>query len=150
MLCDRLVYLFKEILRLPTLSVEFCDGQIAVLGLIDMSQSGTLNNFIPREYSLEESDTLRHVNAAETDLVGELGKVHYQEQITAFESDDISVAIVSLYALVELISRYERHDLSECCLSQIHYICLLQYALQKYKIKSRKNNILVTHRQQLI
>lgn len=34
MLCDRLVYPFKEILRLPTLSVEFCDGQIGMRGVI--------------------------------------------------------------------------------------------------------------------
>ena len=43
------------------------------------------------------------------------------------------------------ISRYERHYLSEYGLSLIHDFYLLQYYLQKYKIKSRKNFIRVMH-----
>lgn len=87
----------------------------------------------------------RCINAAETNLVCELSKAHHQELVSAFEPDGMSIAIVSLYALVELISWYERHNLSEYGLSLIHDFRLLQYDLQKYKIKSRKNNIRVTH-----
>ncbi len=76
-------------------------------------------------------------------------KIYYPELayklVSAFEADGMSIAVVSLYALVELISWYERHDLSEYGLSLIHEFCLLQYDLQKYKTKSRKNNIRVTH-----
>ena len=67
--------------------------------------------------------------------------------VSASEPDGMSVAIVSLYAFVELISWYKRHYLSEYGLSLIHDFYLLQYDLQKYKIKSRKNNIHVTHRE---
>ena len=66
------------------------------------------------------------------------GKTHHHELVSAFELDGLSVAIVSLYAFVKLISRYERHCLSEYGLSLIHNSYLLQYYLQKYKIKSRK------------
>jgi hypothetical protein len=70
---------------------------------------------------------------------------HDHKLVSAFELDGMSVAIVSLYAFVKLISRYERHYLSEYGLSLIHDFYLLQYYLQKYKIKSRKNFIRVMH-----
>ena len=84
-------------------------------------------------------------NAAETNLVSELRKAHHHKLVSAFELDGMSIAIVSLYALVEFISWYERHNLSEYGLSLIHDFSLLQYNLQKYKIKSRKNQIRITH-----
>ena len=116
-----------------------------ILGLVDMSQSGTLNILYSARIEFGRECHQRCINAAEANLVGELGKTHHQELVSAFESDGMSVAIVSLYALVQLISWYERHYLSEYGLSLIHDFCLLQYDLQKYKIKSRKNNIHVTH-----
>ena len=79
-----------------------------------------------------------------TNLIGELGKTYYQELVSAFEPDGMSITIVSLYTFVKLIFWYERHYLSEYGLSLIHDFRLLQYDLQKYKIKSRKN-IRVTH-----
>ena len=94
---------------------------------------------IPDEYNLKD------INAAQAILAGELGKTHHHELVSAFELDGMSVAIVSLYAFVKLISRYERHYLSEYGLSLIHDFYLLQYYLQKYKIKSRKNFIRVMH-----
>ena len=48
------------------------------------------------------------------------------------------IAIVSLYALVEFISWYERHNLSKYSLSLIHDFSLLQY-------KSRKNQIRINY-----
>lgn len=116
-----------------------------VLCLIDVSQSRALDILYSTRVELGRECHQCCVNAAETNLVSKLSKAHYQELVSAFEPDGMSVAIVSLYALVELISWYERHNLSEYCLSLIHDFCLLQYNLQKYKIKSRKNNILVTH-----
>ena len=64
------------------------------------------------------------INAAETNLVGELGKAHHHKLVSAFEADGMSIAVVSLYALVELISWYERHNLSEYGLSLIHDFCI--------------------------
>jgi hypothetical protein len=65
-------------------------------------------------------------------LTGELGKTHHHELIFAFKIDGMSVAIVSLYAFVELISRYERHYLSEYGLFLIHDFYLMQYNLQNF------------------
>ena len=45
-----------------------------------------------------------------------------------------TIAFYDLYALVEFILWYERHNLSEYGLSLIHDFSLLQYNLQKYKI----------------
>ena len=73
----------------------------------------------------------RCINAAETNLVSGLRKAHHHKQVSAFELDGMSIAIVSLYALVEFISWYERHNLSEYDLSLIHDFSLLQYNLQK-------------------
>jgi len=65
--------------------------------------------------------------------------------VSAFEPDGMSITIVSLYTFVELIFWYDRHYLSEYGLSLIHDFSLLQYDLQKNKIKFRKNNIRVPH-----
>ena len=46
-----------------------------------------------------------------------------------------TIAFYDLYALVEFILWYERHNLSEYGLSLIHDFSLLQYNLQKYKKK---------------
>jgi hypothetical protein len=116
-----------------------------ILGLIDMGQSRTLDILYSTRIELGRECHQRRINAAETNLVGELGKAHHHKLVSAFEADGMSIAVVSLYALVELISWYERHNLSEYGLSLIHDFCLLQYNLQKYKTKSRKNNIRVTH-----
>ena len=116
-----------------------------ILGLIDMSQSRTLNILNTARIELGRECHQRCINAAETNLVSKLSKTHHHKLVSAFEPDSMSVAIVSLYALVELISWYERHYLNEYGLSLILDFCLLQYNLQKYKIKSRKNNIRVTH-----
>ncbi len=107
-------------------------------GLIDMGQCGALDILDAARIELGRERYQRCVNAAETDLVSELSKAHHHKLASAFEPDGMSVAIVSLYTLVELISWHERHDLSEYGLSLIHDFCLLQYDLQKYKIKSRK------------
>ncbi len=109
-----------------------------ILGLIYMSQSRTLDILYSPRIEFGRECHQRCINAAEANLVGELGKTHHQELVSAFEPDGMSVAIVSLYAFVELVSWYERHNLSEYGLSLIHDFCLLQYDLQKYKIKSRK------------
>ena len=116
-----------------------------ILGLIDMSQSGTLDILYSARIEFGRECNQRCINAAETDLIGKLSKAHHHKLVSAFEFDVMSIAIVSLYALVELISWYERHNLSEYCLSLIHDFSLLQYNLQKYKIKSRKNQIRITH-----
>jgi hypothetical protein len=116
-----------------------------ILGLIDMGQSRTLDILYSTRIEFGRECHQRRINAAETNLVGELGKAHHHKLVSAFEADGMSIAVVSLYALVELISWYERHNLSEYGLSLIHDFCLLQYNLQKYKTKSRKNNIRVTH-----
>ena len=116
-----------------------------VLCLVDMSQGGTLDILQSTRVEFGRKCNQGRVNTAEADLISELGKTHYQELVSAFEPDGMSVAIVSLYAFVELISWYERHYLSEYGLSLIHDFCLLQYDLQKYKIKSRKNNIRIIH-----
>ena len=116
-----------------------------IFGLIDMSQSRTLDILNSARIEFGRECHQRCINAAETNLVCELSKAHHQKLVSAFEPDGMSIAIVSLYALVELISWYERHNLSEYGLSLIHDFRLLQYDLQKYKIKSRKNNIRVTH-----
>ena len=50
------------------------------------------------------------INTAET-KIGKLGKTHYQELVSTFEPDGVSITIVSLYAFVELISWHERHYL---------------------------------------
>ena len=110
-----------------------------VLGFVDMCQSRPLDIFDSRRVQLGGQSNQRCINAAETILIGELSKTHHHKLVSAFELDGMSIAIVSLYALVELISRYERHYLSEYSLSLIHDFYLLQYNLQKYKIKSRKN-----------
>lgn len=110
-----------------------------------MSQGRTLDVLYSTRVQFGRECHQRCINAAEANLVGELGKAHHQKLVSAFEPDGMSIAIVSLYALVELISWNERHNLSEYCLSLIHHFCLLQYELQKYKIKSRKNIIRVTH-----
>ncbi len=109
-----------------------------ILGLIDMGQSRTLDILYSTRIELGRERHQRRINAAETNLVGELGKAHHHKLVSAFETDSMSIAVVSLYALVELISWYERHDLSEYGLSLIHDFCLLQYDMQKYKTKSRK------------
>lgn len=109
-----------------------------ILGLIDMSQSRTLDILNSARIELGRECHQRCINTAETNLVSELSKAHHHKLVSAFEPDGMSIAIVSLYALVELISWYERHNLSEYGLSLIHDYCLLQYDLQKYKIKSRK------------
>ena len=97
-----------------------------------------LDIFDSGRVQLEGQGNQRCINAAQAILAGELGKTHHHELVSAFELDGMSVAIVSLYAFVKLISRYERHYLSEYGLSLIHDFYLLQYYLQKYKIKSRK------------
>ncbi|EXY15318.1 hypothetical protein M077_5298 [Bacteroides fragilis str. 2-F-2  len=116
-----------------------------VLGPVDMCQSRALDIFDSGRVQLEGQGNQRCINAAQAILAGELGKTHHHELVSAFELDGMSVAIVSLYAFVKLISRYERHYLSEYGLSLIHDFYLLQYYLQKYKIKSRKNFIRVMH-----
>lgn len=115
------------------------------LGLIDMSQSGTLDILYSALIEFGRECNQRCINAAETILVSGLRKAHHHKQVSAFELDGMSIAIVSLYALVEFISWYERHNLSEYGLSLIHDFSLLQYNLQKYKIKSRKNQIRITY-----
>lgn len=118
---------------------------LLTLGLIDMSQRRALDILDSTRIEFGRKGHQRCINAAETDLIGELGKAHYPELVSAFESYGMPIAVVSLYTLVELISRYERHNLSEYGLSLIHDSCLLQCDLQKYKIKSRKNIIRVIH-----
>lgn len=102
-----------------------------VLCLINMGQGRTLDILYPTRIEFGRQCNQCCINAAEANLVGELGKAHHQELVSAFEPDGMSVAIVSLYAFVELISWYERHNLSEYGLSLIHDFCLLQYDLQK-------------------
>jgi hypothetical protein len=114
-----------------------------VLGLLDMCQSRALDIFDSRRIQLGGQGNQRCINAAKTILIGELSKTHHHKLVSAFEPDGMSIAIVSLYAFVKLISRYERHYLSEYSLSLIHNFYLLQYNLQKYKIKSRKSFIRV-------
>ena len=116
-----------------------------VPGLVDICQCRALDIFDSGRVQLGGQSNQRCINAAQAILVGELGKTHDHKLVSAFEPDGMSVAIVSLYAFVELISRYERHYLSEYSLSLIHDFYLLQYNLQKYKIKSRKNFIHVMH-----
>src|SRR5574344_41225 len=116
-----------------------------ILSLIDVSKRGTLDIFDARGVQIGGQSHQRGINAAETVLMCKLSKTHHHKLISAFEPDGMSIAVVSLYALVEFISWYERHDLSEYGLSLIHDFCLLQYNLQKYKIKSRKINIRVNH-----
>lgn len=94
-----------------------------VLCLVDMSQGGTLNILQSTRVEFGRKCHQCRVNTAETNLIGELGKTHYQELVSAFEPDGMSIAIVSLYAFVELISWYERHYLSEYGLSLIHNFC---------------------------
>lgn len=101
------------------------------LGLIDMSQSGTLDILYSALIEFGRECNQRCINAAETNLVSELRKAHHHKQVSAFELDGMSIAIVSLYALVEFISWYERYDLSEYGLSLIHDFSLLQYNLLK-------------------
>lgn len=96
-----------------------------------MGQGRTLDILYPTRIEFRRQCNQCCINAAEANLVGELGKAHHQELVSAFEPDGMSVAIVSLYAFVELISWYERHNLSEYGLSLIHDFCLLQYDLQK-------------------
>ena len=81
------------------------------------------------------------LSAAKTNLIIELRKAHHHKRVSAFELDGMSIVIVYLYGLVEFVSWYKRHNLSEFGLSLILDFCLLQYNLQKYKIKSRKNQI---------
>lgn len=109
-------------------------------GLIDMGQSGTLDILYSARIEFGRECNQRCINAAETILASGLRKAHHHKQVSAFELDGMSIAIVSLYALVEFISWYERHNLSEYGHSLIHDYSLLQYNLQKYKIKSRKSN----------
>lgn len=116
-----------------------------VLGLIDMGKCGTLYVLDTTRIELGRQGYQRCVNAAEAHLLGELCKAHHHKLVSAFEPDGMSVAIVSLYAFVELISWHERHYLSEYCLSLIHDSCLLQYYMQKNEIKSRKFCIRVNH-----
>ena len=116
-----------------------------VLGPVDMCQGRALDILDSGRVQLGGKGYQRCINAAQAILTGELGKTHHHELVSAFELDGMAVAIVSLYAFVELISRYERHYLSEYGLSLIHDFYLLQYDLQKYKIKSRKNFIRVMH-----
>ena len=85
------------------------------------------------------------LSAAKTNLRIELRKAHHHKQVSAFELDGMSIAIVSLYALVEFVSWYERHNLSEFGLSLILDFSLLQYNLQKYKIKYRKKIIRIIY-----
>lgn len=116
-----------------------------ILGSVNMCQSRALDIFDSGSIQLGGQGNQRCINAAQAILTGELGKTHHHELVSAFELDGRSVAIVSLYAFIKLISRYERHYLSEYGLSLIHDFYLLQYYLQKYKFKSRKNFIRVMH-----
>jgi len=116
-----------------------------LLGPVDMCQSRALDIFNPGRVQLGGQGNQRCINAAQAILTSELGKTHHHEMVSAFKLNGMSVAIVSLYAFVKFISWYERHYLSEYGLSLIHDFYILQYYLQKYKIKSRKFFIRVTH-----
>lgn len=115
-----------------------------ILGLIDMGQSGTLDILYSARIEFGRECNQRCINAVKTDPFSELCKAHHHKLVSVFELDGMSIAIVSLYALVEFISWYERHNLSEYGFSLIHDFSLLQYNLQKYKIKSRRNQIRIT------
>lgn len=105
-----------------------------ILCLIDVSQSRAMDILYSTRVEFGRECHQRRFNATETNLVGKLSKAHYQDLVSAFEPDGMSVAIASLCALVELISWDERHNLREYRFSLIHDFCLLQYDLQKYKI----------------
>jgi hypothetical protein len=110
-----------------------------------MSQSGTLDILDSTRIKFGRKCNECCAYAAETNLIGVLSKAHHQELVSTFEPNGMSIAIVSLYTFVKLLSWYERHYLSEYGLSLIHDFCLLQNDLQKYKIKSRKNIIRANH-----
>ena len=111
---------------------------------IDISQGGTLYVLQSARVEFGRMCHKCRINTAET-KIGKLGKTHYQELVSTFEPDGVSITIVSLYAFVELISWHERHYLWEYCVSLIHDFCLFQYDLQKYKIKCRKTNVCINH-----
>ena len=52
--------------------------------------------------------------------VGELGKAHHHELVSAIEPDGMPVAFVAVDTLLELIFVKERHDLGEDCFSFVH------------------------------
>ena len=114
-------------------------------GLIDMCQRGTLDIFDATRIKFGGQSSQSRINAAESDLVDELNEAYHHGLVSIFAPNGMPVAVVSLYALVELISRCDRHNLGEYGLSLIYDFCFLQDDLQKYKIKSPKNNIRVRH-----
>ena len=66
-----------------------------ILGLIDMSQSGTLDILYSARIEFGRECNQRCINAAETNLVSELRKAHHHKLVSAFELDGMSIAIVS-------------------------------------------------------
>ena len=71
----------------------------------------------PVEVSAEVKCSL---NVSQTSPVGELGKAHHHELVTAIELDRVTVAFVAVDTLLELIFVDERHNLGEDCFSFVH------------------------------
>jgi len=103
---------------------------------VHVSQSGSLDifDFARKEPGMQSYQ--RGIYAAKTLFTGKLSKTHNYKLISAIEPNGMMIAIVSLYAFVELISRNKRHILSEYCLSLIHDDVLGKYNLQRYELKS--------------
>ena len=84
--------------------------------------------------------------ATEACAAGQLGITHDKELVTASESSCMKIPSISVNTFPELVVRDERHQLREYSVSDIHILCYLIYeTVQRYKIKSEKFIIAVSH-----
>ena len=90
-----------------------------ILLLVGLRKRGTGHRLDSRtvEVSAEVKCSL---NISQTSPVGELGKAHHHELVTATKLDGVSVSLVAVDTLLELVFVNERHNLSEDCFSFVH------------------------------
>ena len=110
-----------------------------ILILISFCKRGPGHCLKPRSVEVLSAEVEGCFNVSQAGTVGELGKTHHHELITAFELYRVSVALVAVDTFLKLIFINKRHNLCKDCFSFIHSLQnVVQMPIHKTMISNRK------------
>lgn len=110
-----------------------------ILLLISFCKRGPGHCLEPRSVEILSAEAEGCFNVSQAGTVGELGKTHHHELITAFELYRVSVALVAVDTFLKLIFINKRHNLCKDCFSFIHSLQnVTQMPIHKTMISNRK------------